>query len=90
MRRETAQRAGLAQRRRGNARAPSSEREISVAGRLGLIQGAINIARKPNYDFERRERERSKAAEAAKKAQAKADKRAAGQDAPDADPSADS
>ncbi len=51
--------------------------------------GATDIARKPNYDFERRERERTKAAEAAKKAQAKADKRAAGQETPDADPSAD-
>jgi hypothetical protein len=45
------------------------------------------MPRKPNYDFERRERERNKAAEAAKKAQAKAEKRAAGQDAPDADQS---
>jgi hypothetical protein len=41
-----------------------------------------DIARKPNYDFERRERERNKAAEAAKKAQAKADKRAAEQEPP--------
>ena len=47
--------------------------------------GATDIARKPNYDFERRERERAKAAESAKKAQAKADKRAAGQAMPDAD-----
>jgi hypothetical protein len=38
--------------------------------------GATATPRKPNYDFERRERERSKAAESAKKAQAKADKRA--------------
>jgi len=37
--------------------------------------GETDIARKPNYDFERRERERTKAAESAKKAQAKADKR---------------
>ena len=46
--------------------------------------GATDIARKPNYDFERRERERNKAAEAAKKAAAKAEKRASGQAAPDA------
>jgi hypothetical protein len=51
--------------------------------------GATDIARKPNYDFERREREKTKAAEAAKKAQAKADKRAAEQATPDADPSGD-
>jgi len=47
----------------------------------------IDIARKPNYDFERRERERAKAAESAKKAQAKADKRAAEQGTPAADES---
>jgi len=47
--------------------------------------GATDIPRKPNYDFERRERERTKAAEAAKKAQAKADKREAEQGMPDAD-----
>ena len=47
--------------------------------------GATKIPKKPNYDFERRERERTKAAEAAKKAQAKADKRASGQGAPDMD-----
>jgi hypothetical protein len=34
------------------------------------------MPRKTNYDFERREREKTKAAEAAKKAQAKADKKA--------------
>lgn len=33
------------------------------------------MPRKPNYDFERREREKNKATESAKKAQAKADKR---------------
>ena len=33
------------------------------------------MPRKPNYDFERRERDRSKAAEAAKKIQAKLDKK---------------
>jgi hypothetical protein len=33
------------------------------------------MPRKTNYDFERREREKNKAAEAAKKAQAKADKK---------------
>ena len=75
----------------------SRERQISVGGskRSGsalrstriLKFGAAVIARKPNYDFERRERERNKAAEAAKKAQAKAEKRAAGQGALDADQS---
>jgi len=49
-----------------------------------------DIPRKPNYDFERRERERAKAAESAKKAQAKADKRAAAeQGVPEADQSGD-
>jgi hypothetical protein len=51
--------------------------------------GARTIARRPNYDFERRERERAKAAESAKKAQAKADKRAAEQATPDPDRSGD-
>lgn len=51
--------------------------------------GATDIARKPNYDFERRERERNKAAEAAKKAAAKAEKRAAEQAAPEAGPDPD-
>jgi hypothetical protein len=50
-----------------------------------LISGAPDIPRRPNYDFERRERERTKAAESAKKAQAKAEKRAAEQVAPEAD-----
>ncbi|MDB5694959.1 MAG: hypothetical protein JWN21_502 [Sphingomonas bacterium] len=45
------------------------------------------MPRKPNYDFERRERERAKAAESAKKAQAKAEKRAAEQETPDGDQS---
>ena len=45
------------------------------------------MPRKPNYDFERREREKTKAAETAKKVQAKADKRAAGDGPPDADQS---
>ena len=49
--------------------------------------GATDIARKPNNDFERDEREKNKPAEAAKKAQAKADKKAAGQETPEADPS---
>jgi hypothetical protein len=48
--------------------------------------GATVTPRKPNYDFERRERERSKAAESAKKAQAKADKRELGQGEPNAEP----
>jgi hypothetical protein len=38
--------------------------------------------RKTNYDFERRERERSKAADTAKKAQAKADRKASEQGLP--------
>jgi hypothetical protein len=46
------------------------------------------MARKPNYDFERRERERNKAADTARKAQAKADRKAAGQEEPGADPEA--
>jgi hypothetical protein len=50
-------------------------------------RGATDIPRKTNYDFERREREKNKAAESAKKAQAKADKRAADQGMPDADQS---
>lgn len=48
------------------------------------IPRRIATPRKPNYDFERRERERNKAAEAAKKAQAKADKKAAEQATPEA------
>lgn len=40
------------------------------------ISGRPGMPRKTNYDFERREREKHKAAEAAKKAQAKADKKA--------------
>ncbi len=47
--------------------------------------GANDIPRKPNYDFERREREKAKAAESAKKAQAKAAKRAAGPEMSDTD-----
>jgi hypothetical protein len=39
------------------------------------------MPRKPNYDFERRERDRSKAAASAKKVQGKADKKAAEQEA---------
>ena len=41
------------------------------------------MPRKPNYDFERREREKNKAAGSAKKAQAKADKKSSEQDLPD-------
>jgi hypothetical protein len=40
------------------------------------------MARKTNYSFERREREKSKAAESAKKAQAKADKKASERQTP--------
>ena len=50
-----------------------------------IFSGASVTPRKPNYDFERRERERNKAADAAKKAQAKADKKAAEQEAPEGD-----
>lgn len=46
--------------------------------------GVTDIPRKTNYDFERREREKTKAAETAKKAQAKADKRAVESEKPDA------
>jgi hypothetical protein len=56
---------------------------------LPSCSGANDIARKPNYDFERRERERTKAAESAKKAQAKADKRTAEPATPDADQTGD-
>ena len=48
------------------------------------FSGATDTPRKPNYDFERREREKNKAAEAAKKAQAKADRKAAERGLPDA------
>ena len=75
---------------------PSRARSIRVTGRYGSSgracrsnrdpeSGATDIARKPNYDFERREREMAKASGSAKKAQAKVDKRAAEQKAPDAD-----
>ena len=47
------------------------------------------MPRKPNYDFERRERERIKAAESAKKAQAKEDKRAVERGTPEPDPASD-
>ena len=49
-----------------------------------IVSGATDMPRKINYDFERRERERSKEAEAARKAQAKADKKASEQGTPDA------
>lgn len=79
---------------RSIGREPSREQRIRVAkggcwAELLLGQplnfGVSDIPRKPNYDLERRERERTKAAEVAKKAQAKAAKRAAEQGAPDAD-----
>ena len=41
------------------------------------------MARKTNYDFERREREKNKEADAARKAKAKADKKAGEQAGPD-------
>jgi hypothetical protein len=43
------------------------------------------MPRKTNYDFERREREKNKAVESAKKAQAKADKKASEPKAPSTD-----
>lgn len=46
--------------------------------------GVTAIPRKTNYDFERREREKAKAAETAKKSQAKADRRAVDRETPDA------
>jgi len=49
------------------------------------IAGVTSMARKPNYDFERREREKNKAEEAARKAQAKADRKAAAQATPEGD-----
>ena len=49
------------------------------------FSGVTDIPRKTNYDFERREREKTKAAETAKKAQAKAEKKAAGHALPDGD-----
>lgn len=84
----------------GSERKPSRDRRMGVAEWQGSLvepiaqagsamPGAADIPRKPNYDFERRERERSKAAEAAKKAQAKADKRAAEHATPDPDQPAD-
>jgi hypothetical protein len=50
----------------------------------GAYSGAADIARKTNFSFERREREKNKAASAALKAQAKAEKKAGGQQ-PEAD-----
>jgi hypothetical protein len=41
-----------------------------------LISGVIATPRKTNYDFERREREKARAADAAKKTEAKAQKKA--------------
>jgi hypothetical protein len=74
------------------ARAASRDWPFGVAGDgraryspKAFSCGATDIPRKPNYDFERREREKNKAAEAAKKAQAKADKKAAQQGTPSAD-----
>lgn len=61
-------------RRRPIGVAAGARAKHSVCARVPNI-GETDIARKPNYDFERRERERTKAAESAKKAQAKADKR---------------
>lgn len=49
------------------------------------LQEAANVARTPNYNFERMERDRLKAAEKAKKLAAKAEKRAKASDTPSAD-----
>ena len=62
----------------------------ALSAHVASISGATDIPRKPNYDFERRERERNKAAEAAKKAQAKADKKAAERGTPAEEQSTDS
>jgi hypothetical protein len=51
--------------------------------------GATVTPRKTNYDFERREREKNKAAESAKKAQAKADRKASEQGTRDTTESTD-
>ncbi len=40
------------------------------------------MAKKPNFDFERRERDKAKAAKVAEKAKAKAEKKAAGEAPP--------
>ena len=64
---------------RGNSRSALRDRQFLE------FSGAPDMPRKPNYDFERRERERSKAAESAKKAQAKADKKASEQGTPGAE-----
>ena len=67
---------------------PCSRKRTALArafAQAGLTSfGVTDIPRKTNYDFERREREKAKAADAAKKLQAKADKRAIEQQAPDA------
>lgn len=71
-----------------------SERAFRVGGYRSIWRRALHPARsfgvtdtprKPNYDFERREREKRKAAESAKKAQAKADRKASEQAMPDVD-----
>jgi hypothetical protein len=51
--------------------------------------GVTDTPRKTNYGFERRERERSKAADNAKKAQAKADKKASEQKTPEVNDTSD-
>ena len=61
--------------------------ETGICLRLIPAHGATDIPRKTNYDFERRERERVKAEEAVKKAQAKAEKKAAQQGTLDPEPS---
>jgi hypothetical protein len=51
----------------------------------GPVSGECVIARRTNYNVERREREKTKAAESARKAQAKADKKVVGPVKPDED-----
>ena len=64
----------------------NSRDPVERLARAGIANfGVTDIPRKTNYDFERREREKAKAAEAAKKLQAKAEKRAVESDKMDAD-----
>lgn len=68
--------------------------ELLRLRRFGLFTsalsfGATDTPRKTNYDFERREREKSKAADTAAKMKAKADKRASESAKPDEDGTTD-
>lgn len=78
---------------------PSRENRIRVGELLRLRRfelstsasffGVTDTPRKTNYDFERREREKSKAADTAAKVKAKADKRASQIATPDEDSTTD-